>query len=116
MYKFPQFWHCTVMCSAPATLELNAAWCERSHQQTLLADVLCVPHVKKKNMAACGAVVQVLAGGIEAVTPVVSTVCGGIRCRDDGVGVQVASEDVVLCMGDKILAPRKLRRYSATLG
>lgn len=25
--KFPQFWHCTVMCSAPFRVELNAGLC-----------------------------------------------------------------------------------------
>ena len=39
--KLPQFWHCTVMCSVPASLDVKV-W---------------VPQVKKKNMVAgCGRV------------------------------------------------------------
>lgn len=58
--KFPQFWHCTVMCSAPerALLKTGVEVLVVSYMGTLrIVDEPCVPHVKKKNMIAggCGA-------------------------------------------------------------
>ena len=54
--KFPQFWHCTVMCSAPESAELKTtgacllAMPFLGSTENKEPGVPCVPHVKKKNM------------------------------------------------------------------
>jgi hypothetical protein len=53
--KFPQFWHCTVMCSAPLSADVKARVCvlvNGGYGGYVVRDVLCVPQVKKKNMVA----------------------------------------------------------------